>query len=126
MRPALLAKPKWEADGTPACSDIPHLDTPQRSGKVGGGIERDPLRCDTIAPGTADLLPVGLDGGRRIGMDDEANVWFVDPHTGGDGRHHHSRLGLEELLQPGRTHVFVRGRQAVGLMKPSEESESPP
>src|SRR5689334_13256567 len=45
--------------------DLSHVDTPQRPGKVGGGIERDPLGRGTIAPGTADLLPIGLDGGRR-------------------------------------------------------------
>jgi hypothetical protein len=29
------------------------------------------------------------------------------PHAEGDGCHHHRCLGLQELLQPSRTHLFV-------------------
>ena len=53
-----------------------------------------------VAPGAADLLPVGLQRAGRIGVDDEAHVGLVDPHAEGDGRHHHRGVGLEELLQP--------------------------
>ena len=37
-------------------------------------------------------------------------IWLVDTHAEGDGRHHHRRLGLQELLQPSRAHVFVEAR----------------
>jgi hypothetical protein len=37
----------------------------------------------------------------------EADVWLVDAHAEGDGRHHHRRLGLQELLQSSGAHLFV-------------------
>src|SRR5215467_14892973 len=52
--------------------DLPAVDTAQCPGEVRGGIEGDPLRWGPIAPGTADLLPVGLDRCGGVGMDDEA------------------------------------------------------
>ena len=83
------------------------VDAAHRPGEVGGGIERDALGGRAVAPGAADLLPVGLDGRRRVGVDDVAHVRLVDAHAEGDGRHHHGRVGLEELLQPVRAQVLV-------------------
>jgi hypothetical protein len=66
-------------------------------------------------------------------VDDEPDVWFVDTHAEGDGRHHHRSLGLQELFQPGRAQVFVEagvigqrrhslGDQLLGeLVDPSRE-----
>src|SRR5262249_22141359 len=87
--------------------DLPTADTAQCPAEVRAGIEGDPLRGGSIAPGTANLLPVGLDRCGRIGVDDEANVWFVDTHAEGDGRHHHCSLGLQELVEPSRAHVTI-------------------
>jgi hypothetical protein len=87
--------------------DIAAVDAAQHPGEIGGGIERDALGEGAVAPGAADLLPVGLDGVRRIGMDDIAHVRLVDAHAEGDGRHHHGGVGLEELLQAPGAQVFV-------------------
>ena len=38
-----------------------------------------------VASGAADLLVVGLDRRRHVGMDDEAHVRLVDAHAEGDG-----------------------------------------
>ena len=38
-----------------------------------------------VAPGAADLLIVGLDAARQVGMEDVAHVRLVDPHAEGDG-----------------------------------------
>ena len=51
----------------------------QRPGHVGGAVEGDALGRFAVAPGAADLLPVGLDGARRIGVDDEADVGLSTP-----------------------------------------------
>ena len=38
-----------------------------------------------VAPGSDDLLVVGLDTARQVGMEDVAHVRLVDPHAEGDG-----------------------------------------
>ena len=87
--------------------DIAAVDAAQRPRQIGGGVERDALGGSAVAPGAADFLPVGLDGRRRIGVDDVAHVRLVDAHAEGDGRHHHGSVGLQELVQPGGAQVLV-------------------
>ena len=75
------------------------IDAAQGPGHVGAGKQGDALGQRPIAPGPADLLPIGLDRGWRVQMDDKADVGFVDAHAKGDGRHHHRLIGLQEFLQ---------------------------
>ncbi len=60
-----------------------------------------------VAAGAADLLPVGLDRRRRIGVDDVAHVGLVDAHAEGDGGDHHGGVRFQELLEPGGAQVLV-------------------
>ena len=69
-----------------------------------GAVEGDALGRLAVASGAADLLPIGLDRGRRIGVDHEAHVRLVDAHAEGDGRHHHRLvLGQEPVSRSART-----------------------
>src|SRR5213594_4214420 len=46
-------------------------------------------RCGlTVSPSASRLLIVGLDGTRKVVVDDEANVRLVDPETKGVGGNH--------------------------------------
>ena len=52
-----------------------------------------------VASGPPDLLIIGFKAARQIGMENEANVGFVDAHAERDGRdHHHVGLGHEAVL----------------------------
>ncbi len=52
-----------------------------------------------VAAGAADLLVIGFEAGRQIGVEDEAHIGFVDAHAEGDGRDHdHIGLGHEGVL----------------------------
>jgi hypothetical protein len=106
---------------------LPHLvgqfagfDPPQRPVQVGGAIEGDALGQFTVAARAADLLPIGLDRRRRIGVDDEADVGFIDTHAEGDGRHHHRLVRLQEVGQAFGADLLVQagvigdGRHAGG------------
>ena len=52
---------------------------------VGEGVEQDGAGGLAVASGAADLLVVGLDGAGERGVDDGADVGFVDAHAEGDG-----------------------------------------
>ena len=52
---------------------------------VGEGVEEDGAGGLAIASGAADLLVVLLDGAGERGVDDGADVGFVDAHAEGDG-----------------------------------------
>jgi hypothetical protein len=76
------------------------LQTPQRPGDVRRAIQGDAVGGFSVAAGAADLLPVGLQAARRIGVDDEADVGLIDPHAEGDGRDHDGAVLGEEAFQP--------------------------
>ena len=52
---------------------------------VGEGVEEDGAGGLPVASGAADLLVVLLDGAGECGVDDGADVGFVDAHAEGDG-----------------------------------------
>ncbi len=52
---------------------------------VGEGVEEDGAGGLAVASGAADLLVVLLDGAGERGVDDGADVGFVDAHAEGDG-----------------------------------------
>ncbi len=52
---------------------------------IGEAVEEDGAGWLAIAAGAADLLVVGLDGARQGGVNDGANVSFIDTHAEGDG-----------------------------------------
>ena len=93
--------------GLDAGVDVAAVDAAHGPGEIGGGVERDALGRLAVAAGAADLLPVGLDRRRRIGVDDVAHVGLVDAHAEGDGRDHHGGVRLQELLEPRRAHILV-------------------
>ena len=94
-------------DLTDLLADLAAGGAAQGPGHVGRAIEGDPLGRLAVAARAADLLPVGLDRGRRVGVDDEPDVRLVDAHAERDGRHHHGGIGLEELFQPFGAQVAV-------------------
>ena len=53
---------------------------------VARAIEGERVGGQAVAPGAADLLIIGLDRGRHVGVKDEADVGLVDPHAEGDRR----------------------------------------
>src|SRR2546428_11126527 len=56
--------------------------------------EEDAARAVAVAPGAPGLLQVPLERGRRLVMDDEADVRLVDAEAEGAGRHHDDPLAL--------------------------------
>ncbi len=50
-----------------------------------GAVEREGLGRRAVAPGAADLLVIGLDRLRQVGMRDIADVGLVHAHAEGDG-----------------------------------------
>ena len=85
----------------------------QRPGDVGRAIQGDALGRFAVAPAPADLLPIGLQAARRIGVDDEAHIGLVHPHAEGDGGDHDGALLGQKPLQPpvafARVHAGVIG-----------------
>jgi hypothetical protein len=68
---------------------------------VVGAVEGERVGGGAVAPGPADLLVIGLDGLRQVGMGDEADVGLVDAHAEGDrGADHQPVLALEAFLGP--------------------------
>ena len=66
---------------------------------VAQAVEGQRIGRQPVAAGAADLLVVGLDIGRQVGMADEAHIGLVDAHAEGDGgRHHHAVFLLEGIL----------------------------
>ncbi len=77
--------------------------------EIAGIVETDAGCRLAVAAGPADLLPVGFQRRRRIGVDDEAHIGLVDTHAEGDGRDHDPRLAGEKGFQPLLAHC---GRKA--------------
>ena len=66
---------------------------------IGVAVEEDGARWFSVASGAADLLVIGLDGGGQGGVDDGADIGFVDAHAEGDGGDDDFELaGLEGVL----------------------------
>ena len=66
---------------------------------VGEAVEHVRLGGRAVAPGPADLLVVGLDAARQVGVEDVAHVRLVDPHAEGDGGDDdHAGIGHEDVL----------------------------
>ena len=62
-------------------------------------VEHTGFGRQSVAARAPDLLIVGFDTARNVGVEDEADVGFIDPHSEGDGRHHdHARRILEFAL----------------------------
>jgi hypothetical protein len=79
-------QPAWSA----ACARAGQ--GPRRSGcgaaDVVGAVERQRLGRRAVAARAADLLIIGLDRFRQIGMRDPADIGLVDAHAEGDRGHH--------------------------------------
>src|SRR5207249_2607027 len=56
--------------------------------------EEDTARAVAVTPGAPGLLQVALERGRRLVVDDVADVRLVDAETEGAGRHHDDPLAL--------------------------------
>ena len=62
-------------------------------------VEHARLAGGSVAGRAADLLVIGLDPRRDVGVEDVADIGLVDAHAEGDGRDdHHPRLGDEDVL----------------------------
>ena len=74
MLPALALRPR-----------VLFLDELATHSDVVEAVEHVRIGGRAVAPGAADLLIVGLDAARQVGMEDAAHVRLVDPHAEGDG-----------------------------------------
>ena len=74
---------------------------------VAGAVERQRVGGQAVAAGAADLLVIGLDRGRHVGVEHEAHVGLVDAHAEGDRRAHHDAVLLQEDVLVVRAHVVV-------------------
>ena len=92
--------------------DAAHADVAEAEQHVGFGL-------GAVASGAADLLVIGFQAARQVGMKHETDIGFVDAHAEGDGRDHDDgRLGHEAalveiaqlLVQPG---VIGQRRDAI-------------
>ena len=63
---------------------------------VAEAIERKRVGRQPVAAGAADLLVIGLDVRRQVGVADEAHVGLVDAHAEGDRRGHDDPVFLLE------------------------------
>ncbi|MCY1237797.1 hypothetical protein D9M72_505060 [compost metagenome] len=66
--------------------------------QVLGAVVQDGGGGFAVAPGAADLLVVAVQRVGDVGVNDEADVGFVDAHAEGGGGHHHVQFVVEELL----------------------------
>jgi hypothetical protein len=66
---------------------------------VGVGVHEDGAAGQAVASGAADLLVIAFEGAGQSGVDDGADIGFVDAHAEGDGGYDAVELaGLEVLL----------------------------
>jgi hypothetical protein len=79
---------------------------------VAHAVERQRVGGKTVPPGAADLLVIALDVGRHVGVKDEADIRFVDPHPERHRRHHDDFVLLQEHILVARTH----GRLHAGMI----------
>ncbi len=66
----------------------PLVDLHPAEADVVGTVKRQRFRRGAVAARAADLLIVGLDRLRQVGVRHPADIRFVDPHPEGDRRHH--------------------------------------
>jgi len=79
---------------------------------VGEGVEEDGAGGEAIAAGAAYLLVVLLDGAGKRGVDDGADVGFVDAHAEGDSGDDYFQFAGEELALD----AFARGWIEAGMV----------
>ena len=72
---------------------------------VGVGVEEHGARGLAVASGAADLLVVGFDAAGKRGVDDGADVGFVDAHAEGDGGDDDLELAGEEVALDAFAHA---------------------
>ena len=65
---------------------------------IAGIVEQQAICRETVSPGAADFLVIGFGVFRKVIMEDETDVGFVDPHAKSDGGHHERDLVLQELI----------------------------
>ena len=89
LDPLCLLRPVGVVDHQAADPDIVHA------------VEHEGFRRQSVTPGLADLLIVGLDGRLDVGVDDKADVWLVNAHTEGNSCHHDDAVfGQNSVLVP--------------------------
>ena len=97
-----IAQKRIEALVLPALALRPRvllLDELATHPDVGESVEHVRLSRRAVAPGPADLLVVGLDTARQVGVEDVAHVRLIDPHAEGDGGDDdHAGLGHKYVL----------------------------
>ena len=74
---------------------------------VAGAIEGERVGGQAVAPGAPDLLIIGLDRGRHVGVEDEAHVRLVDAHAEGDRRADDDAVVLQKLVLVSRPHLMI-------------------
>ena len=90
--------------------DVALPDPAQRKGQVAGAVEGDAFGRRAVSAGPPHLLPIGFDRGRRVGVDDIADVGLVDAHAKGDGGDDHRPILLQESAEAGVAHRLVQAR----------------
>ena len=80
-------------------TDVLFVDPATTERHVVETVEGQRVGGQTVAAGAADLLIVGLNRGRHVGVRDKAHVRLVDAHAEGDGRDDdHAVLAQETVL----------------------------
>jgi hypothetical protein len=81
--------------------------------EVLGAVEEACVRLLLVTPGTSDLLVVGVERRRRVGVQHPAHVRLVDAHPEGDGRGDDAHRSVEE-----RRHRLAPGaRREAGVVE---------
>ena len=70
---------------------------------VGVAEQSQRFGAQSVAPGAADLLIIGLDALRQIGVADEADIGLVDAHAEGDRGDDDDAVVVQELILMGRS-----------------------
>ncbi len=78
---------------------------------VGVAEEGQRIGGQAIAAGAADLLVIGLDALRQVGMADEAHVLLVDAHAEGDGGDDDDAVLAQKLVLMRRSDLAARARR---------------
>ena len=74
---------------------------------VAGAVKRERFGRQAVAAGAADLLIIGFDRGRHVGVKHEAHVGLVDAHAEGDRRADDDAVLLQEDVLVVRAHDVV-------------------
>ena len=76
------------------------------------GVKKNRATGQAIPTGAANLLVIRLEGSRKRGVDDGADVGLVDSHSEGDGSHHRMEPSLLKFL----LHSFATSRIETGVV----------